>query len=166
VNGREIKLGKCHNAIISTLTMFSDGCMAGRLTLMSRYRYTGSFRNCLSDLRTAGILEGDNDSLMKLTVHGMQHASANGLVKPLPQGEDLWSFWVNEFGKCHAAILWAMRKHGSMRGEELAPLCDPRYEYTGSFRNCLSDLRTAGVITGKNSDLISLSPVLLEAIDR
>jgi hypothetical protein len=42
--------------ILGVLAQFPEGCVAGKITLLAGYRYTGAFRNALSELRTAGFI--------------------------------------------------------------------------------------------------------------
>lgn len=157
------KLGICARRILSVLAQYpDDGCVAGKLTLLSGYRLTGSFKNALSELRTSGFMTGDNTSVMKITPEGV---SAAGDVKPLPVGDELVNYWVNHpsFGVCERAILKTLIQHGEApNGEKLAETTGT-YKYTGSFKNALSSLRTAGVIIGvSNTAPIQLNPNLFQ----
>lgn len=151
------KLGICARRILGVLAQYQDdGCVVGKLTLLSGYRLTGSFKNALSELRTAGLMTGDNPSVMKITPEGILAA---GDVKPLPVGDELVNYWINHpsFGVCERAILKTLIEHGeAANGEQLAEATGA-YKYTGSFKNALSSLRTAGVITG----ISNMTPIRL-----
>jgi cob(I)alamin adenosyltransferase len=153
-------LGKCERAILSVLSQFPDGCEAGKLTLLSGYRYTGSFRNSLGALRTAGLIDGDNGGTMRITPAGMAH----GPFPELPTGRALVDYWLTNphFGLCERKILGVLvESPDGMTTDELCKVTG--YGYTGSFRNSLGALRTAGVLVGRNSELMKASEELLDA---
>ncbi|MGE0464441.1 MAG: ATP-binding protein, partial [Vicinamibacterales bacterium] len=60
-------LGKAERAILTVLAQHPDGCERGKLTLLAGYRYSGGFRNSLSTLRSAGLIEGGNEAVMRIT---------------------------------------------------------------------------------------------------
>lgn len=72
--------------------------------------------------------------------------------------------WLNfrHFEKCAKAILGELVKHPpGYTIEQLANRTD--YEVSGSFKNSISTLRTAGVLVGKNAEMMRASDELLEA---
>lgn len=150
------KLGPCERKILSVLAQYQDdGCDKGKLAFLSGYRYSGGFRNSLSKLRTSGLIVGDNEKTMTITETGMEAA---GPVQPLPTGEELFSYWRSHslFGPCEKAIMDVLRDPSlSLTGPEIAPYtidsAGNPYEYSGGFRNSLSKLRVAGVITGTSN---------------
>ena len=154
---RTIDLSGAARKILAVLAQFPEGCASGKLTLLTGYRYTGTFRNALSELRTAGLLEGDNGSVMRITDAGQ----AQGPFEELPQGQELLRYWLNQPNFTGAARkILAELQHG----EQLtaAALCKATgYEYTGTFRNALSELRTAGVLVGRNTEAMRISPEIV-----
>lgn len=152
-------LGKCERAILQVLSQYPEGCLVGKLTLLSGYRYSGGFRNSLASLRTAGLIEGSNDQVIKITDAGL----ASGEFEPLPTGEELRQFWLTHqsFGQAERDILAVLIEHPE--GKTAQELCDATgRQYSGGFRNSLSSLRTAGVIEGKNTGTMTPSPILFE----
>ena len=152
--------GKCERAILQVLSQFPDGCESGKLTLLSGYRWSGGFRNSLSALRSAGLIAGDNGGVMTITAAG----EALGPFDPLPVGQALIRYWLNHnsISGCGKKILQALLD--VPEGLTAAELCrDTGYEFSGGFRNALSELRTAGLIDGKNTGTMTLSQHLLEA---
>jgi hypothetical protein len=148
-------LGKCERSILRVLSSYPDGLQANQLTLLTGYRYSGGFKNSLSVLRTAGLLEGENTQTMRLTREGLDAA---GGPQPLPSGEDLRNYWLNHpsLGKCERAILESLLSHE--RGLTAEQLCErTNYQYSGGFKNSLSVLRTANLITGKNTETMKAS---------
>lgn len=145
------KIDKCAKAILAVLFQNREGCTAGKLTLLAGYRYSGGFKNSLSSLRTAGFMVGENTETMRITPLGMKQ----GPFPRLPSGVQLVEFWVNHrsFDKCARAILLALIKHpAGLMAAELCKATVPQYEYSGGFKNALSDLRTAGVMIGRNTE--------------
>lgn len=159
--GSSGEVGKCELAILRVLAQYDQGCEIGKLALLSGYRVSGGFRNSLSALRTLGAIEGDNTSIMRITPKGQGW----GPFDALPQSEHLRQYWLTHrsFGKCEQAILRALLEKYPQTIDELAKSCEPPYEVSGGFRNALSCLRTAGVITGRNTDEMRPCDELLEA---
>jgi hypothetical protein len=155
-------LGKCERAILAVLAQHSDGCTAGKLSLLAGYRWSGGFRNSLSALRTAGLIEGGNGEVMRLTPDGESAAAA--FASPLPVGQALVDYWLTHpsLGKCEREILRALiGEPAGMTGHELAAATG--YEWSGGFRNGLSSLRTAGLLVGRNGDRMQACRELREA---
>lgn len=151
-------LGKCELAILRVLSQYPDGCTAGKLALLSGYRFSGGFRNSLSTLRTAGLIDGSNTGLMKITAAGL----AVDNFEPLPTGPELAEYWLthSSFGKCERSILSTLIDHPEgLDANALAGATG--YEFSGGFRNALSVLRTAGVLIGKNTEVMQASEELL-----
>lgn len=139
--------------ILSVLAQFPEGCAAGKLTLLTGYRYSGSFQNALSELRTAGLIVGSNTEQMRITEDGLDH----GPFPELPQGHDLVRYWLNHpsFSKAARLILDQLKEGDERTADELCHATG--YSYSGSFQNALSELRTAGVLIGKNTEAMRIS---------
>jgi len=159
----DTSLGKCERSILQVLSNHPEGCQKGKLSLLAGYAYSGGFRNSLSTLRTAGLIEGGNEELMKITSAGERC----GPFEEMPNGAELRAYWLNNrlFGKCEQAILRALfdAYPNGIAGEEVGQYTDPPYEYSGGLRNSLSTLRTAGLIVGKNTETIKASDHLFDA---
>jgi len=154
----DVKLGKCERGILTVLAQ-QDGCTAARLTLLSGYRWTGGFQNSLSTLRKLGYIVGDNSGTMMITGAGLE---AIGPVEPLPTGQALARYWIwnMKFTKAARVILEALVKHPN--GMDINAISKAtNYAVSGGFKNALSELRTAGLITGANSDTMRVSEDLL-----
>lgn len=151
-------LSKAETRVLAVLAQHGD-CEKGKLALLSGYSYSGGFRNTLSSLRTAGYLVGGNEEVMSITDEGV---AALGQFDPLPTGRALAEYWLTSptFGTAERDVLRVLldNPHG-FDGVTLAAKCDR--EYSGGFRNVLSTLRTAGVIVGKNTGIITADPDLL-----
>jgi hypothetical protein len=149
-------------AILSVLANYPEGCDAGKLTLLTGYRYSGGFKNSLSDLRARGYITGGNTETMKITDEGL----AQGPFVELPTGREFVDYWLNHrsLDKCAKAILKVLIEHPEgLTADEIREKTDPPYEYSGGFKNALSDLRTAGLIIGKNTSTMTASEELLAA---
>ena len=154
----DASLGKCERAILAALVNQPGGATAGRLTLLTRYRYSGGFKNSLAKLRTLGYMEGENTGVLVATERGVRAA---GPVDPLPTGRELGAYWLQHpsLGKCERAILAALleQAHG-LTADRLCQVTG--YEYSGGFKNALANLRTAGVLVGKNTEVMRASEEL------
>lgn len=151
-------LGAAARKILGVLSQFPEGCNAGKLTLLSGYRYSGSFQNALSELRSAGCIEGANTEVMRITPTGEAH----GPFPQLPQGQALVEHWLRHpsFGAAARKIITELVDRP--RGATADELCKATgYNYSGSFQNALSELRTAGVLVGKNTGVMTASEELL-----
>lgn len=85
-----------------------------------------------------------------------------GPFAPLPQGRELTEYWLNHqsFGPCERKVLASLV--ASPNGLTADELCaQTGYQYSGSFQNALSNLRTAGVLVGKNNGTMRASEDLL-----
>lgn len=152
-------LGKSERAILTVLAQHPDGCEKGKLTLLSGYSWTGTFRTYLSALRTAGYIVGDNSGTMRITDAGLE---ALGDYTPLPSGPDLAEYWINNprFNSTERDILRVLLAHP--RGLTADKLCDQiGKEWSGTLRTYLSNLRTAGVVVGRNNEAMRANDELL-----
>jgi hypothetical protein len=157
------QLGKAHLSVLRVLAQYPDGVAAGKLALLSGYTYSGGFRNILSELRTAGLMSGENTGTMKITEDGL----SKGPFDPLPTGQEFRDYWLKHraFGKAEKEILTALLEHPD--GLTAAQLCEiTNKEYSGGFRNNLSVLRTAGVIVGKNTETMRASDEFFQEAGR
>lgn len=151
----EFRPGKCALACLAVLSQFPDGCLINKLALLAGYSVSGGFRNELSALRTSGCIVGGNTELMRITEHGLTF----GPYQELPSGEERLDFFRNHpaFGLAERKIIDALRDNE--QGLAIADLAAASgYEVSGGFRNNLSTLRTAGVIIGRNTEVMSLNP--------
>jgi len=151
-------LGKCETAILSVLAQHGP-CPIGKLALLAGYCQSGSFKNSLSSLRTAGYINGENGGMMEITQEGSDQG-------PFPVVETGVGYWLNfpQFGQCERAIIEALYDESAVHGLDIDTLCRKAgYETpaSGSFKNSLSALRTAGVLVGRNSELMKLNENIL-----
>lgn len=154
----DVTLGRPERAILGVLSQYPEGCTAGKLTLLTGYRYSGGFKNALSNLRTQGLIDGSNTDIMRITDAGL----ALGEGSALPSGRALIDFWLSHrsFGLAEKKILSALvdAHPKAMTAEQLCEATG--YSYSGGFKNALSNLRTAGVIGGRNTEPMYLTDVL------
>lgn len=155
-------LDKCGRAILGVLAQHDEGCLAGRLALLSGYRYSGGFRNALSALRSQRFLAGGNAEVMRITGEG--RAAIDGQYEPLPEGRALAQYWLKHpsFGLAERKLLGIVLAHpDGISGPDLA--AEAGYGWSGGTRNALSKLRTAGVLVGRNVEAMRPSDDLMEA---
>jgi uncharacterized protein len=147
--GAQAGLDKCQRAILTVLAQQRKSLPKARLALMAGYSpNSGGFNNALSKLRTAGRIAGRGETA--ITAVGLKAA---GSVPPLPQGAELFEYWLRHprLDKCCRAIVTALRaQNGAVGKEELGTLTG--YSATsGGFNNALSKLRTLGLIQGRGA---------------
>lgn len=155
-------VGRCGMMILSVLRRAgAAGCNGEDAAVLSGYSFTGSFRNALSELRTRHFIEGGNTQAMTLTGAGQEALLLGG--EEAPRGEKLWEMWLSKFGRAGRLILERVRSCDGQSAVQLARATE--YEFTGSFRNSISELRTAGLIHGKNSAGIYLNKALRRELE-
>ncbi|HEU4344067.1 MAG TPA: hypothetical protein VFU31_21135 [Candidatus Binatia bacterium] len=148
-------LGNPERRVLAVLAQYED-CEIHKIALLSGYRVSGGFRNILSSLRTAGLIEGENTGLMRITREGLSHGPFESLPEP---GEEFVTFWLNHprLGSPEKRVLSALIDHPKgLTIEELADATD--YTVSGGFRNILSTLRTANLLVGKNTQKMVAAP--------
>lgn len=157
VNGT---LSGAERKVLTVLAQHQDGCDKGKLALLSGYTYSGGFRNILSSLRSNSYIEGGNEQVMRITNAGDE---ALGPYDLLPTGSALANYWLTS-GKLSGAESKVLEiLLGFPTGLSAQSLAEAAgYEYSGGFRNILSTLRTAGVITGKNTETLKASENLFD----
>jgi hypothetical protein len=163
LTSNEAGLDKAQRSILAVLAQFPEGCEAGRLTLLAGYRWSGGFRNALSALRTAGFIEGANGEVMRATPAGV---AALGEYEPLPTGRALVDYWLahRSLGACERAVLRVLLDHPKgLDADGLIAALGGAYTWSGGFRNALSALRTAGLLVGRNGEVMRACDELLEA---
>jgi len=119
----------------------SRGLVAGWLGVKAG---TGSFKNYLSALRVAGLIETTGEKV-KLTSTGW--SAAPSVQDPVTDSAELLNRAANVFGSTTAKILRFVHGH---QGDEVSRESIGEYlgvsPTTGSFKNYISELRTAGMI--------------------
>lgn len=152
------KLDKCGRAVLTVLAQQPNPCTIGKIALLAGYRQSGSFKNTLSGLRTQGYLIGQNSSVMAITTPGR---AILGTFEAMPHGPELAEYWMRHpsFGPCERKILAAILN--STSGLTIEEICEKTgYTASGSFKNSLSCLRTAGVLVGRNSEKMAAAEAL------
>jgi len=158
-------LDKASRAILTVLANYQEGCSSGKLALLAGYRWSGGFRNSLSELRSNGYIIGSNNETMRITTTGLQAIERVG-YDPIPNGLSLVDYWLRHpsFGSAERKILTALKDNPpGLPPDELAAAAG--YTWSGGFRNSLSVLRTAGVLIGRNHEVMRLCDELREAAD-
>lgn len=156
-------VSKPERRILSVLAQYEEGCEIGKIALLSGYRISGTFKNYLSSLRAQGYMTGQNAQAMRITHDGKR---ALGQWDPLPQGQDLVDYWVKHpsFGNGEQKILQALLSNpDGLTINQIAEATS--YEISGTFKNYLSALRTAGVLVGRNNETMRLCVELLAAVE-
>jgi len=155
----DVKLGLKDKKFLAVFASYPAGLTAGKLMLLAGYKWNGDSRNALSRLRTAGAIVGGNTGTMQITQVGV----GMGPFEALPTGKDLLQYWTafEHFGLKDRQFLKTFI--ANPEGLTAQQLCEKTgYEWNGDTRNALSRLRTAGVIVGRNTETMKLSPDLQE----
>lgn len=117
-----------------------------QVALLTGYSHkSGGFRNSLSSLRTAGLIEGRGDVVA--TTEGLE---ALGDYEPLPTGRALVDWWAGQLGKAERVILNVLVDQwpSAVSTEHVAQWTG--YSATsGGFRNALSRLRSLELASGR-----------------
>ncbi len=134
-------------------------CQKGRLALLAGYRWSGGFSNALGDLRTRGLITGANTETMAITDAGRDAA---GDVPALPRGRALVDYWLNHhsFNAYQRRVLTALVDVYPEGLTKEGITTATGYAWSGGLSNALGDMRTAGVIVGKNTEVMRASEEL------
>lgn len=160
---QEFKPSKCQKALLAVLAKnYEQGCAIDKLALHAGYRQGGTLRNELAALRSNELITGPNTGIMHITTLGMTWKDYFPVVL---SGDELIDFWkkVAGFGKAHRELIEALRRTSA--GYDMASLCaatESQYQPGGTMRNILSEMRSSGVIVGKNTDIMTLNPLFFE----
>lgn len=157
----EVKIGKCERAILTVLSQQPDGCEAGKLVLLAGYAWSGTFSNALGALRTAGLIVGGNTETMRITDAGLEY----GPFPQLPKGAALATYWLTSprFGKAERLCLQALVDNP--QGLDANGICRiTGYAWSGTLSNALGALRTAGLLIGKNTEVMRASALLFDEV--
>lgn len=145
-------LGKAEREILTVLAQHGTRNTTQIALLTRRSHKSGGFRNSLSKLRSAGLIDGRGE--VTITEAG---TAALGSWEPLPrQGPDLIHWWGTQLGKAERLILDYLAVHPG-RAVPLDEIAQQTgYSPTsGGFRNSLSRLRSLGLASGRGALQIS-----------
>lgn len=138
-------LGRAERRILTVLAQHGQRTTQQVALLTAYSGKSGGFRNALSSLRSAGLIQGRGE--VDVTPEGIH---ALGDYDPLPTGRELVEWWCGQLGKAEKSILLVAvdAYPASLPVSEVAARTD--YSATsGGFRNALSRLRTLELITGR-----------------
>jgi len=140
------RLPKAQRAILSVLAQHGRRTTT-QVALLTGYSHkSGGFRNSLSSLRSAELIEGRGD--IDITPEGLR---VLGHYEPLPTGPALIEWWKREqLGKAESAILDVLVEHwpAAVPVDSIAEVTG--YSGTsGGFRNSLSRLRSLQLAAGR-----------------
>lgn len=134
------------------------GCEIGKLALLSGKHISGGFKNILAELRSQGWMVGENTGVMTITPDGIK---ALGQFDALPTGDALGEYWLNN-PRLSAPARELLRELLKRReGYDIATLAQRVNKVvSGGFKNLLAELRTAGVVVGRNTEIMRASEEL------
>ena len=162
-NSDGVHLKKMARNILSVLAQYpGEGCRINKIAQLTGYRQSGGFYNELTALRNAGFMVGENTGVMCVTAEGLKQ----GPFEELPSGQALVAYWLNHrtLKKMARQILAVLVKHpGGLTKDEIVEATG--YQPSGGFFNELTALRNAGVMTGKNTEIMRISDELAAALE-
>jgi uncharacterized protein len=134
--------------IMIALAQYPQGRSARQVGILAGLSSkSGSFNTYLSKGRSSGWIEGER-GLLRITDAGLDML---GDFDPLPQGEALLNYWLNELGDSGAARILrvlADRYPKAVSKEEVGRAADLSHT-SGSFNTYLSRLRTLELAEGR-----------------
>lgn len=156
--GSDFALPKAQRAILTVLAQHGTRSTT-QVALLSRYSAkSGGFRNALSALRSAGLIEGRGD--IAATPSGLE---ALGAYAPLPTGRALIEWWKSEqLGRAERTILDVLvdAYPRAVAVEDIAAAAGYSAS-SGGFRNALSRLRSLELAAGRGE--LALNPAFTDS---
>lgn len=151
------RLPKAQRAILSVLAQHGRRTTT-QVALLTGYSYkSGGFRNALSSLRSAELIDGRGD--IDITPEGLR---VLGHYEPLPTGPALIEWWKREqLGKAESAILDVLVEHWPAAVPVGSIAEATGYSASsGGFRNSLSRLRSLQLAAGRGE--LAVDDTLME----
>jgi hypothetical protein len=134
--------------ILIALAQYPQGRSARQVGILAGLSSkSGSFNTYLSKGRSSGWIDGDR-VLLRITDAGL---AALGDFEPLPRGEDLIHYWLNELGAGGASRILRVlvaRYPRSLSKQAVGEAAELSHG-SGSFNTYLSKLRTLELIEGR-----------------
>ncbi len=144
INPEDMKPNKCERAILRALVQYPQGRSAIQLAVLTGYSInSGSFKNALGRLRTYQLITRTHP----IEVTEIGSTALGNDWEPLPTGQELVKYWLDQLSKCEKAILNSLL---AVYPEGLTP--DQLGEQTGyspnsgSFKNSLGRMRTLELV--------------------
>lgn len=148
----DTNLGKAERAILTVLAQHGRRSTT-QVAIIAGYSHkSGGYRNSLSKLRTAGLIDGRGD--IEITPSGVESL---GVFDPLPTGADLREWWgANQLGRAERAILDVLAAAYPDPVDVPTISAATGYSATsGGFRNALSRLRSLELASGRGALVMS-----------
>lgn len=143
----DAKLSGGERKILTVLAQYSQGRSKTQIAILAGYSHKGgAFNNYLSALRTKGFIHGAGERI-EILDDGLL---ALGDYEPLPTGQQLLDYWMNQLGKAERESLQVLATNypQALSKERLAQIAG--YAASGGgFNNALSKLRTLELIEGR-----------------
>lgn len=156
----QVKLKLAEREILTVLAQHGQQTTSQIALLTGRSHKGGGFRNALSSLRTAGLIQGRGD--IAITAAG--RAALGSWEHLPPPGPDLIDWWAQHLDKAPRMILehLAGHPHQDVPIAEIAGATGYSAD-GGGFRNALSRLRSLNLASGRgelriNPDLLGVEP--------
>jgi hypothetical protein len=146
----DVRLGRAHRAVLITLARFSEGRSKRQIAAMAQVNAKGGhFGNVLSQLRTGGLIVGTGEGPYQITREGID--ALGDAYEPLPTGDALLAWWMNQLGSAHQKILRVLVDAYPQAVDRSALADAVGVDAAGGhYGNVLSQLRTRVLIEGKS----------------
>jgi hypothetical protein len=162
VNGSG-KISKGGRRILTALAQFGESADTKVGALSGLVPSAGHFGNVLSELRAAGLIEGERSAL-RITDAGL---NTLGSYDPLPTGRELHAWWLARLPKGAGEILEELIRAypRSLSDQEIGERIG-KVATAGHFGNMLSELRKRELIVGPRSGLRASEDLFAESSGR
>lgn len=142
-------LSRAERKILTALAHYPEGRTKIQAAILSGYAVSGGgFNNAIGSCRSKGYLSGNGEALM-ITDEGSQIL---GPLDPLPEGDELFQYWITQISKAERSILQALKDAhpDELQKEQVAERSG--YEVSGGgFNNALGRLRSLELISGRQA---------------
>ncbi len=150
----------CEQVLLQVLAQRPNGCTWGQLTVLAGSPDTEALRKVVDHLRTLTYLRGPTTGILFLTRAG--RAAIPGATAPLPTGTRLREHWLThpDLSRTARGILAVLIEAyaGGFTADQLTQATGMRW--SRSFRNALGTLRRAGLLIGRNTEVMRASAAL------
>jgi hypothetical protein len=162
VNGSG-KVSRGGRRILTALAQFGESADTKVGALSGLVPSAGHFGNVLSELRAAGLIEGERSAL-RITDGGL---NTLGSYDPLPTGRELHAWWLARLPKGAGEILEELIRAypRSLSDQEIGERIG-KVATAGHFGNMLSELRKRELIVGPRSGLRASEDLFAESSGR
>lgn len=141
------QLTRAEKKILTALAHYPEGRTKTQLAILTGYAHSGGgFNNAIGSCKSKGFIAATGDKFIAL----QEGLGVLGTVDPLPEGDELFNYWLTQVSKAERQVLAALRDlfPEATSKEDLARRSG--YEVSGGgFNNALGRLRSLELINGR-----------------